>query len=95
MVNTLTIDDGIVQGSTLAAVNDGTNVVLLYQRSEGVFRVFKQPLDGSRARKQGTDISTITGSPIAPVVVGDGKDAQVILPLNLESLSVLTDMWTD
>ena len=96
MAPALPIADTIVQGSPLAAVNDGTQVVLLYQRSEGVFRVYREPLDGNRARKQGTDISTITGSPIAPIVVKDGNKAEVILSLRLEfPLSVLTNMWID
>ena len=90
------IADSIVQGSPLAAVNDGTQVVLLYQRSEGVFRVYREPLDGNRARKQGTDISTITGSPIVPIVVKDAGKAEVTPPLDRECpLSVLTNMLID
>jgi hypothetical protein len=63
------IADNIVQGTPLAAVNDGTQIVLFYQRAEGVFRVLTESIDGGEIQKEGTDVSTITGSPIAPVVI--------------------------
>ena len=93
-VVSLMISDNIVQGSPLAAVNDGSRIALFCQHAEGVFRVIMEPIGGSSIQKKGTDVTTITGSPIALIVMTSVDNPQVILPLNLGSpLSVLTDMW--
>lgn len=90
------IADNIVQGSPLAVVNDGTQIALFCQRSEGIPRVLAESISGGNIQKRGTNIGAVTGSPIAPIVVHHADRQKVILPLNPGSpLSALKNMWID